>query len=55
MQAKTRERYAPIFHDEADQIADDVYDWFIAQGKIAGDSELLQRRLFLELWKDERF
>ncbi len=52
---ETLQRYFPVFQDEADTIASDVYDWFLLQGRIAGDICLQKRRLFLELWKDERF
>ena len=52
---ETMERYSPVFDSQADDIAQDVQDWFIANGPYSGDITTLQRRLMLALWQPERF
>ena len=40
---------------EASNIAEDVHDWFLANGPYGGDVDKTTRRLMLKLWKDEEF
>ena len=53
---KTLFRYSHIFlWSEARDIADDVRDWFLANGPFAGDVSKTKRRLMLALWQPEKF
>ena len=42
-------------HFATEELADDVLDWFEANGPYTGNAPTIQRRLILDLWKDEKF
>ena len=53
--AETMEHYCPVFGNETHDLAQDVLDWFVANGPYCGDITTLNRRLMLALWQPETF